>query len=92
MILSIQEARDILRVDDDYLDQQIIPLLDAIPQYLESSTGKSWDTEPIHPLARTTAGFILQLWFEPQDDSTYRLKKTIDGLLISLTAIGRALP
>jgi hypothetical protein len=90
MIMTIEEARDILRVDGTDLDPMIYPLLEAIPSYLESTTGKAWDDPtPIHPLAKQAATFILQLWFEPQDANTDRLKKTIDGLLTALQAIGR---
>lgn len=91
MILNIDEAREILRVDGTDNDIVIVPLLTAIPDYLEVTTGKRWDTEPINPLAQTTAGFILQLWYDAQGPDTERLKRTIDNLLIALTAIGRSL-
>ena len=90
MILDIDEARDILRIDGNDNDIIIYPLLTAIPDYLEVTTGKRWDTVPINPLAQTTAGFILQLWYNAQGEDTERLKRTIDNLLIALTAIGRS--
>ncbi|HAR5801511.1 TPA: phage gp6-like head-tail connector protein, partial [Staphylococcus pseudintermedius] len=43
----------------------------------------------VQPLAQTTAKFILQLWFDPQTQDSERLKRTIDSLLVSLTALGR---
>lgn len=92
MILTIEEARDAVRVDGPDNDVILIPLLEAIPHYLEVSTGKNWETEPIHPLAKTTAKFILELWYRPQEPDTERLKKTIDSLLTALTAIGRTMP
>ena len=88
MILTIEEARDAVRLDGPDNDIVLIPLLTAIPAYLEVTTGQAWDTEPI-PLAQTAAVFILQLWYNAQDKDTDRLKATIDGLLIALTAIGR---
>lgn len=92
MLITIQEARDALRVDGSDNDPIIIPLLESIPAYLEVTTGRSWDTEPVHPLAQTVTKFILQLWFDPQGPDSERLKKTIDSLLTALTAIGRTLP
>ncbi len=90
MILDIQEAREILRIDGPDNDIIILPLLNAIPDFLEATTGHRWDKEPINPLARTAAGFILQYWYYgPQGDYSDRLKKTIDSLLGTLTAIGR---
>lgn len=89
MILTLEEAKEILRVDGPDLDQQITALVVAIPHYLETTTGKRWDEEQVNPLAHTTAGFILQLWFEPMSDQKDKLKITIDSLLGALTAMAR---
>jgi hypothetical protein len=89
MILTIEEAREALRIDGSDNDAIIQPLVEAIPAYLELTTGKAWDEEPIHPLAKTAAKFILQLWYFPQNEDAERLKKAIDGLLVALTALGR---
>lgn len=90
MIISIEEAREVLRVDGTDNDIIILPLLTAIPDYLEVTTGRRWETDN-NPLAQTVAGFILQLWYDAQGPDTERLKRTIDNLLIALTAIGRSL-
>ena len=92
-ILTIQEAHDILRVDGNDLDVSIIqPLIDAIPPYLEATTGRTWTSDAtIHPLAKSAASFILQLWFNPQDKDVDKLKNTIDSLLVALQAIGRSM-
>ena len=87
MILTLQEARDVLRIDGEDNDSIISSLLDAIPSYLETTTGYSWDIEPIHPLAKQVSKFILQLWYAPHD--TDKLQKVIDKLLIVLTSLGR---
>lgn len=89
MLITIEEARDALRVDGSDNDVIIVPLLESIPAYLEVTTGRSWDTVPVHPLAQTVTKFILQLWYDPQGADSERLKRTIDGLLVALTAIGR---
>ena len=96
MIISIEEARDTLRVDGEENDDIIIPLVESIPSYLEVTTGTDWtkDNEgnpidEVHPMAKTTAKFVLQLWFDPQTQDSDRLKRTIDTLLVGLTAIGR---
>ncbi|EZX20747.1 head-tail connector protein [Mammaliicoccus sciuri] len=91
MIITIEEARNTLRIDGDYNDDIIIPLVESIPDYLYLTTGKDWnDGQDTYPLAQTTAKFILQLWFDPQTQDSERLKRTIDGLLVSLTALGRS--
>lgn len=90
MILTIEEARDVLRVDGADNDIVIMPLLEAIPEYLETTTGKRWDTAPIAPLAKTTASFILQLWYNTTGKDNAALQRTIDSLTVALTALGRA--
>lgn len=89
MLIDIQEARDTLRVDGEDNDPIIIPLLESIPSYLEVTTGRTWEDEPVHPLAKTVTKFLLQLWFDPQGQDSVRLKRTIDTLLGALTVLGR---
>lgn len=89
MLINIEEARDCLRVDGEDNDTIIIPLLESIPSYLEVTTGRTWEDTDVHPLAQTVTKFILQLWFDPQGQDSERLKRTIDSLLVALTALGR---
>lgn len=92
MLITIEEARDTLRVDGIDNDPIIIPLIESIPSYLEVTTGRAWiDDKDVHPLAQTVTKFLLQLWFDPQGQDSDRLKRTIDNLLIALTAIGRGM-
>lgn len=89
MIMTTEEAKQALRVDGNDYDDIIDPLIDSIPAYLEVATGRDWTQDvDVHPLAQTTAKFVLQLWFDPQTQDSERLKRTIDSLLVSLTAIG----
>ena len=89
MIISLEEGKDALRVDGDYNDEIIEPLIEAIPNYLYITTGRDWLDEPVQPLAQTASKFILQLWFDPQTQDSERLKRTIDSLLGALQALGR---
>lgn len=89
MIISLTDAKEVLRIDGDYLDNQITALIQAIPPYLEVTTGKTWIDEPVNPLAQTTAQFLLMLWFEPYSDDKDKIKRTIDSLLIALSAMAR---
>ncbi|EJQ56206.1 hypothetical protein IEQ_00180 [Bacillus cereus BAG6X1-2] len=92
MLITIEEARDALRIDGEDNDTIIIPLLESIPSYLEVTTGRTWiEDAQVHPLAQTVTKFILQLWFDPQGQDSERLKRTIDNLLTALTALGRNL-
>lgn len=90
LIISLETARDVLRLDGPDNDEIILPLIESIPSYLETTTGKSWiDDDEVHPLAQTAAKFILQLWYNPKDKNTEQLQRTIENLLSTLQALGR---
>jgi hypothetical protein len=92
MILKLSEARDILRLDGTENDEIIIPLIEAIPPYLEAATGftpRSGELGPASrwsPVARTAARFILQLWYYGENSDTAKLERVIDCLLKALSA------
>lgn len=87
-IMTMDEARAALRVDGTDNDEFIEPLLISIPSYMQVATGHDWNKgADTLPLAKTAAKFILQLWFDPQTQDSVRLKRTIDSLLTSLTAL-----
>jgi len=63
MILTLDEARDTLRIDGTDNDIHIIALVEAIPPYLKHTTGYEPCAGDYSPVARTAAKFILQLWY-----------------------------
>jgi hypothetical protein len=84
MIFSIDEARDILRIDGPDNDAQIAALVQAIPDYLHITAGIE-NFGIYSPLARAAARFILQLWYYGESADTEKLNRTIDSLLKALT-------
>jgi hypothetical protein len=93
LILSLEEAREALRIDGEDNDTIIIPLVQAIPNYLNITTGHSWTNENgcTNELAKVAAKFILQLWYFPQTEDSVRIQRTIDSLLLTLSAEARSL-
>lgn len=91
MIITIEQARDVLRLDGEDNDGIIVPLLEAIPDYLEVSTGYIPVRKKYSPLAQTAAKFILQLWYNADGTDTEKLQRTINNLLsaLSVTVRGR---
>lgn len=85
MILSLEEARETLRLDGTDNDLIIVPLLDAIPQYIELTTGISAEDAKEIPLAKTAAKFLLQLWYNAEQADSDKLQRTIDSLLKTLS-------
>lgn len=93
MILTIEEAREALRIDGEDNDTIIIPLVVAIPGYLKITTGRSWTEDDLeeYPLAKVAAKFLLQLWYFPQSEDAVRIQRTIDSLLMTLAAEARSI-
>ncbi len=89
MALSLEEAREHLRIDGIDNDVIISSLLEAIPGYIEVTTGMTPEQQDTEPLATTASKFILQLWYNAEQTDSEKLQKTIDGLLKSLTVMAR---
>lgn len=70
MIFTIEEARDILRLDGSDNDAIIMPLLSAIPPYLEATTGYCPAGDTFSPVAKTAGEFLLQLWYYGENADT----------------------
>lgn len=86
MILTLEEAKETLRICHDEDDEMILNYINSIPDYLETKTGSRWDKEPINPLAKTLAGYLVVSMYE-MDSKSY--EKLIDNLLIVLTSMVR---
>ncbi|MDR0813445.1 MAG: head-tail connector protein [Oscillospiraceae bacterium] len=85
MIFTIEEARDILRIDGADNDGIIQPLIEAIPDYLTETTGYT-ATGDYSPVAKTAGRFILQQWYYGENSDTAKLQHVIDCLLKALSA------
>ena len=86
MIFTIEEARDILRIDGSDNDAMIFVLLSAVPPYLEATTGYTAVNGEYSPLAQAAGRFLLQLWYYGDNAETDKLQRVIDSLLKALSA------
>jgi len=89
MTLGLEEAREYLRIDGTDNDEIILSLLEAIPGYIEVTTGMTPEQQETEPLAKTVSKFILQLWYNAEQSESDKLQRTIDGLLKALTVMAR---
>lgn len=89
MIISIDEAKDTLRIDNNYNDEIIESLIIAIPDYLEIHCGNRFENKNIKgfELAKTLSKQLLKLWYFESDKHSDNLKRTIDSLTSSLSHI-----
>lgn len=85
-LLTLDEARDALRIDGTDNDTIIQSMLDALPDYLEVTTGSRWEDPeaPGYQLAKQAAKFILQLWYDPSANEAARLSNAVDSMLGTL--------
>lgn len=86
-MLTLEEAREVLRLDNADNDDIIAGLLEAIPDYIELSTGLTPIQQAAQPLADTASRFILLLWYNAERADSDRLQRTIGSLLSSLALI-----
>lgn len=83
--MTLDEAKNILRVDGEDNDELINSLLQAIPDYIEVTTGMPSEQQANEPLVNTVSGFILTLWYYADHADDVKLQRTIDSLLKCIT-------
>ena len=88
-MLSLEQARDVLRVDGGDNDDLIRSLLFAIPDYIEVTTGMNAVQQMNEPLIDTVSGFLLTLWYYSDNADDTKLQRTIDNLLKCITIKAR---
>lgn len=88
-MLTLDKAREWLRIDGTDNDDIIIGLLNAVPGYIEVTTGMTLTQQINEPLAEAASKFIVQLWYNAEQTDSEKLQRTIDGLLKALTVKAR---
>nr|DAR08859.1 MAG TPA: hypothetical protein [Caudoviricetes sp.] len=88
MILTLKEAKLNLRMslEADCDDELITGLIKSIPDYLETKTGSRWEEEPINPLVKTLAGYLICSMY---DQNFEHYEKPINNLLMVLSSMAR---
>jgi len=89
MPMTLTEALNVLRVDAGVNDDLILSLLDAMPTYIEQTTGMSITQQEEEPLVRTCCNFLLILWYHADHSDDTKLQRTIDNLLKCITLKAR---
>ena len=84
-MLTIEKAREWLRLDNSDNDDVISGLITSAVEYITLTTGLSETDQANSTLAETAQKFLLTLWYDPQTAETDRLQRTIDNLLKAIT-------
>ena len=88
-MVTLDTAREWLRITGIANDEIITGLLGAVPDYICVTTGMQPEQQLAEPLAETVTKFLLLLWFDAQQSEAERLQRTIDNLLKALSAKAR---
>ena len=85
MIMTLDEACNVLHVDRGNNDDLIQSLITAMPDYIEQTTGMGSDQQQQEPLVKTCCNFLLILWYHADHSDDMKLQRTIDNLLKCIT-------
>ena len=85
--MTVAEAREWLRIDNEANDPIIEGLLAGAEEYITLTTGLIKIQQEESQLAQTATKFLLSLWYDPTQVDADKLKRTIDSLLKTLTTL-----
>ena len=85
--MTLSDACNVLHVDEGANDELIYSLIEALPSYIEVTTGitESTQNNVRIPLVDTVSGFLLTQWYYADHADDQALTRTINSLLKALT-------
>lgn len=89
-MITLQDACNVLRVDEGNNDELIQSLVWALPSYIETATGLTEDQQENEPLVKTASGLLLTQWYFMDKANDQSLTRTIDMLLKALAVRARS--
>lgn len=90
MIVTLEEAKEWLRIDGDYDDMVIEMLIESAEQYLKNATGKEFDSS--NRLAKLFCLVLIVDWYENRhlmgQKTSEQVRYTIQSMLAQLKYAG----
>ena len=87
--MTLSEACNVLHVDEGNNDDLIFALVQALPSYIETTTGLAESYQILEPLVQTVEGLILTQWYYADHADDQALTRTINALLKAITLRAR---
>ena len=87
--MTLTEALNVLRVDAGTNDDLIYSIIEAIPSYIETTTGLKAVYQGQEPMVETVSGLILTQWYYADHADDQALTRTINALLKCITIRAR---
>lgn len=84
-MLTLETAREWLRLDNTDNDTIIEGLIESAEEYITLTTGMSTDAQENSPLCETAQKFLLSLWYDPTQVDTERIQRSVDSLLKTIS-------
>lgn len=84
-MITLDEALDVLHVDQGNNDELIENLISALPGYIEMATGMKEADQATEPLVKVVSGFLLTQWYYSDHADDQSLTRTINSLLKAIT-------
>ena len=88
--MTLSEACNVLHVDEGNNNELISSLVEAIPSYIETTTGLSAANQPNEPLVDVVSGFLLTQWYYGDHADERSLTRTITALLKAISVRARS--
>lgn len=89
-MFTFEDALSVLHVDEGTNDELISALVDALPDYIETTTGLSAANQLNEPLVRTVDGLIITQWYYADHADDQSLTRSINALLKALSVRARS--
>ena len=87
--MTLSDACNVLHVDEGNNDELIYALIQALPSYLEVTTGLPEKKQSYEPLVETVSGLLLTQWYYADHADDQSLTRTINALLKAITLRAR---
>lgn len=84
-MMSLEQACNILHVDEGTNDVFITSLIIALPSYIELATGLTEEQQESEPLVEVVSGFLLTSWYYADHADDQALKRTTNTLLKAIS-------
>lgn len=88
--MTLIEARNVLHVDAGVNDALISALVEALPSYIETTTGLEETHQDNEPLVDVVGGLLLTQWYYSDHADDQSLTRTINALLKALAVRARS--
>ena len=88
--MTVNEACNVLHVDDGDNNALIASLVEAIPSYIETTTGLPEEQQINEPLVDVVSGFLVTQWYYGDHADDRSLTRTITALLKAISLRARS--